>query len=107
MIAMLIEDMLVGLHCEVIQTAARIDSAVAAAETGLFDFAMLDVNLGGVLSYPVADVLKARGIPFAFVTGYGAGALGGAYVGAPTLQKPFVRGDLETVISRVLPPKTV
>lgn len=34
------------------------------------DAAVLDLNLGGTISYRVADALLARGIPFAFVTGY-------------------------------------
>jgi hypothetical protein len=36
----------------------------------VFDAAMLDVNLNGNKSYPVADALAARGVPFVFSTGY-------------------------------------
>ena len=75
MIAMLIEDMLVELGCDVVATAAKLDDAVSLAQSGSFDLAFLDLNLRGVASYPVAQALRERGIPFAFVTGYGtAGA---------------------------------
>jgi hypothetical protein len=43
----------------------------------------------GVLTYPVADVLVERGIPFIFATGYGSGGLKEAYSARTTLQKPF------------------
>jgi hypothetical protein len=41
--------------------------------------AILDLNLGGVLTYPVVDVLAERGVPFIFATGYGSGGLKEAY----------------------------
>jgi CheY-like chemotaxis protein len=34
------------------------------------DFAVLDVSLGGDLSYPVADLLTEMNIPFVFTTGH-------------------------------------
>ena len=54
MIAMLIEDMLADLGCDVVATAAQLDEAVSLARSGSFDLAFLDLNLRGVPSYPVA-----------------------------------------------------
>src|SRR5271165_2043073 len=71
MIAMLIEDMLADLGCDVVATAGQLGEAVSLARSGSFDLAFLDLNLRGVPSYPVAQALRERGIPFAFVTGYG------------------------------------
>ncbi|HET8728380.1 MAG TPA: response regulator [Alphaproteobacteria bacterium] len=102
MIAMLLEDMLADLDCEVVETAARIEDALQYAESGNFDFAVLDVNLGGVRSYPVADSLRQRGIPVVFTTGYGAGGVDAAYAGAPILQKPFQQEALEAAVARAL-----
>ena len=48
MIAMLIEDMLVELGCDVVATAAKLDDAVSLAQSGSFDLAFLDLNLRGV-----------------------------------------------------------
>lgn len=75
MIAMLVEHMLEDPGHELVTVASRIDEALAAAGIGAVDVAILDLNLGGVLTYPVADVLAQRGIPFVFATGYGSGGL--------------------------------
>jgi CheY-like chemotaxis protein len=50
---------------------------------------VLDVNLHGQATYPVADLLLARGVRFVFVTGYDTGALEAAYRGLPRCEKPF------------------
>jgi CheY-like chemotaxis protein len=89
MIAMLVEDMLEDLGHELVGVATRLDEAVAAARNEAVDLAVLDLNLGGVLTYPAADVLAERGIPFIFATGYGSGGIKDAYSVHPTLQKPF------------------
>ena len=106
-VAILMEDLLDELGCKVVATAADLDGAIAAARTGQFDLAFLDVNLRGVPVYPVAEVLRARAIPFAFVTGYGSTGVDAAGVEAPILQKPFQSGDLAAVLRRLqaqLPP---
>jgi CheY-like chemotaxis protein len=100
-IANLMEDVLDELGCEVVATAAELNGAVTAARTGQFDLAFLDVNLRGVPVYPVAEVLRARGIPFAFVTGYGSTGVDAANVEAPILQKPFQARDLAEILRRL------
>jgi CheY-like chemotaxis protein len=99
LIALLLEDMLLALECEVADTAANLEEALPAAQTGIFDLALLDLSLSGKLSYPVADILRARRIPFAFVTGYGSAGLAPAYSGTPILEKPFHREDLAAIIA--------
>jgi CheY-like chemotaxis protein len=103
LIAMLMEDMLADHGCEVSVNAARLDEAIAAARSQSFDMAFIDLNLNGVPAYPVADVLRFRGIPFAFVTGYGAAAGDPAFPGVPVLQKPFRGHDLEQILHRLRP----
>jgi CheY-like chemotaxis protein len=95
LVAMNIEDMLVDLGHEVIALASRLETALAFARDATFDVAMLDVNLAGQASFPVAEVLRARGIPYLFATGYGIQGIAEAYRGAPVLQKPFRAKDLE------------
>ncbi len=102
LIALLLEDMVLALGYEVVVGAATLDEAIAAARTGDFDLALLDLNLGGKLTYPVADILKARRVPFAFVTGYGSAGVLAAYTGVPVLEKPFRQEDLKTVIAQLL-----
>ncbi len=100
MIAMLVEDMLEDLGHELVKVANRLEEAIAAARNESVDLAILDLNLGGVLTYPAADVLVERGIPFIFATGYGSGGLKEAYSGWPTLQKPFDTEALGQAIQR-------
>jgi CheY-like chemotaxis protein len=100
-IAMLMEDMLAEFSCDVLETVGELDAATAAAMTTRFDMAFVDVNLGGSPAYPVADILRARGIPFAFVTGYGSAGGSTAYADVPVLQKPFRAQELEAIIERL------
>ena len=102
LIAALVEDMLADLGHEVTAMAERLDAAVALAQNGCFDLALLDLRIGAVLGYPVADVLIARRIPFAFVTGQGVGGVDPAYASAPILQKPFRLEDLAAMIGRLI-----
>ena len=102
MIAMLVEDMLEDLGYELVRVAKRLEEAVTAARNEAIDLAILDLNLGGVLTYPAADVLAQRGIPFIFATGYGSGGLKDAYSSRTTLQKPFDTEALGQAIQHAL-----
>ena len=93
-VAMYIEDVLTEIGCDIVATAARLEDALQKAEALEFDVAMLDVNLAGELSYPVAVALRHREIPFLFATGYGAVAIPQELEGAPLLTKPFRKLDL-------------
>ena len=99
---MLVEDMLSDFGCEVVGPMARIEEAVEAAGQGGIDIAILDVNLAGKETYPVADALAEKGIPFVFATGYGAGGLRDGYKERPTLQKPFQQRDLVKALAAAL-----
>jgi len=99
-VGMLLEDMLDELGCEVAAVSTHIEEAVQLARTLEIDLAILDVNLGGKQSFPVADVLKNRGVPFMFATGYGAQILKPPYSGTPTLQKPFQLDDLQRMLAQ-------
>jgi two-component SAPR family response regulator len=61
------------------------------------DAAILDVNLGGELVYPLADILTAREIPFIFVTGYAVECIDRRFDRIPVFQKPIERGFLERI----------
>ena len=104
LVAMMIEDLLTDFGCEVVASCDSIRSALEwlemAAEAP--DCALLDVNLGGELVYPVADVLTARRIPFAFATGYGA-LPDARFQGVPILSKPVNADRLETIIRGLNP----
>jgi len=106
-IAFMVEDMLTDLGHVVVEIAMRLPEALEAARRIDVDFAILDVNLDGLRSFPVADVLAGRAIPFAFATGYGAAGIDEAHRGAPVLAKPFMVGDLRKLVAQIageLPP---
>ena len=102
LVAMLIEDVLGDLGHDVVGPAMRLDTALAAADGEDFDFAILDINLAGKQSFPVADRLVARGIPFMFASGYGAAGLVDPYREAPIIQKPFDSSQIAGMIDRAL-----
>ena len=99
LVAMMMEDFLADLGCEVVGSCDSVRSAMAwlEAATDPLDGAVLDVNLGGDLVYPVAEILAARGVPFAFATGYGA-LPDSRFGGAPVLNKPVSLEKLDAVI---------
>ena len=101
-VALLIEDMLVDLGCEISGSAAELGKACELARTTDVDFAILDLNLNGASSIPVAIILSERHIPFVFSTGYGAAGVPQGFVLIPVLSKPFVIADLHDKIAAAL-----
>src|SRR5262249_54290907 len=95
LVAMMMRDILLELGLSVAGPFCTPAEAVAAAPDDGVDAAILGVNLGGELIYPVADALAARGVPFVFVTGYGAESIDGRFAHVPILQKPIERQVLQ------------
>jgi DNA-binding response OmpR family regulator len=102
MIAMLVEDMVLDFGSEVVGPAAKMDEALRLASTVSLDAAILDVNVGGAVVFPVADVLRSRGVPVIFATGYGAGELPSRFRNDPALSKPFSYEALAEALRTVL-----
>jgi CheY-like chemotaxis protein len=92
-----LEAMLLDLGCMVAGTADKLDDALQMARTSDFDVALLDVNLGGKRVDPVAEAIRARGIPIVFVTGYGRTAASGL-----VLEKPYDAAALEQILNEAL-----
>lgn len=102
MIRMMVADMLEELGYRVAAEAGEINEAVQLAQTTDFDFAILDVNVNGKVISPVADLIKAKGRPFIFATGYGSSGLPEQYRDRPALQKPFQLEALGRTIETAL-----
>jgi DNA-binding response OmpR family regulator len=100
-VADLLADMLGDLGHQVVATERTRDAALARAEIVEADLAILDINLGGRPSFPIADRLQARGIPVMFVTGYGILQLTGRYEHATLLKKPFDVAELSATLNGV------
>lgn len=102
MIRMLIEDMLADLGFAVAAQAAKVDEALAAATGVDIDLAILDVNLNGQTTGPVARALADRGTPFVFATGYGEHGLPPEFRDRPLLKKPFQIDSLKRMLHTAL-----
>lgn len=102
MVLMMIEDTLADLGCESVTSAATIDQALAFIKKQTFDAATLDVNLNGRESYPVAEALHLRGVPFAFSTGYSDHNLREQHRDRPVLKKPYRPSDLAQLLALLL-----
>lgn len=70
LIALDAEQILRSLGAADVEIAAGWDRAAQRAKEGTYDLAVLDVNLNGRMSYDIAELLKRRGIPVVFASGY-------------------------------------
>ena len=102
LVRLLTEDTLVELGHQIAGSAASLANAIRCIETIVFDFAVLDINLAGHASYPAAELLIGKSIPFLFVTGYGERGVPPAWRQYPILQKPYNSGQMRDAIDRAL-----
>lgn len=103
LVAMLLETILEDMGCVPVGPAATVEEGLAmAADAAPLDAALLDVNVAGQLVFPVAEVLKARGVPIVFSTGYGEGGLSDAWRGHPTIQKPFTEAAIRNALMQAM-----
>jgi PAS domain S-box-containing protein len=102
LVAMMMREMLIDLGYAVVGPMNDKDSALEAAKESSIDCAILDLNLDGFASYPIADELAARAVPFLFLTGYDKEAVDRRYASIPLLQKPVDEQSLRQAISALL-----
>ena len=102
LVAMLIEDILSELGHDVAGVAGRLDAGLALAARSDADFAVVDLNLDGERTYEIAEILERRGVPFMFVTGYGAGGVNEEWRDHVVLQKPFEIAEFAAAIKRAM-----
>ena len=95
-------DELNTLGCSTKGPFTRVATALEAVRREEFDAAILDVNLNGEFVYPVADELKARGIPFVFLTGYVQSGFPERFQACPHLLKPYNPMLLERELVRAM-----
>jgi CheY-like chemotaxis protein len=103
LVAMLLETILEDMGCTPVGPASTIDEGLALA-TGAepLDAALLDVNVAGRQVFPIAEALKARGVPFVFSTGYGESGLSDEWRGHPTVQKPFTESAIREALMKAM-----
>jgi CheY-like chemotaxis protein len=101
-VAMLIEDMLADMGCDVVASAARVSEALRLIEATDIDAAVLDVNVAGEKVFPVAEKLRDRKIPFVFATGYGADGVREDFRTHPVVPKPFPQSHLRKALTKAV-----
>ena len=97
-IRMMVVGMLEELGHTIAAEAGHLDKAIELARSADFDIAVLDVNVDGKFITPLAEVIKARGLPIIFATGYGLAGVPEEFRDFPTLQKPFQIDSLAKII---------
>ena len=95
-------EMLLEMHqVAIVGPASTVEEARALAQTGGFDIAILDINLHDEMVFPVADLLRQRGVPLIFTTGYAPGEmLPPRFAGTPCIQKPYDADDLMALVEQ-------
>jgi CheY-like chemotaxis protein len=101
-VAMLVEDMLADMGCDVVASAARVSEALRLIEATDIDAAVLDVNVAGEKVFPVAEKLRDRKIPFVFATGYGAEGVREDFRTHPVIPKPFPQSQLQKALIKAI-----
>ncbi len=101
-ISMLLED----FGCDVAGPVATIEQALAILKDGGVDGVLLDANLGGESTAPIATALNGASVPFVVATGYGSRDLGDDTLNAaPRIIKPFGKAELEATLVAAFAPQ--
>ncbi len=102
LIASSIEDIVRTMGARAIGRAGKLSDALTLIETVSWDAALLDFRLTqGEMTYPAADQLRAKGVPFAFVTGWD-GDVDPQYCDVPVLRKPFSEAALKSCLQMLI-----
>ncbi len=102
LIALQAEQMLADMGIRSIEIASTWNAASKRAEEGHFDVAILDVNLNGQMSFPIAGKLSERGIPFVFASGYDLRERGQYGLEGVFLAKPYTSEGLNEALLSAL-----
>lgn len=101
-IAMALEELLEEEGAQPL-VAGSLDQADEALAAGVFDGAILDINVHGQKSYPIARELMHRAVPFVFASGYGDTVHPDEFAHVPNVAKPY---DLATLARALFPAAT-
>jgi DNA-binding response OmpR family regulator len=101
-VANLLSEVVTDAGCKVVGPADTSVGAIEAASGSHVDAALLDVSLDGEFSFPVAEYLLKRGVPFVLLTGYGSDDIPSHLRGCPILNKPMTVRQLVNAINNLL-----
>jgi DNA-binding response OmpR family regulator len=98
-----LEDMLSEIGDWEVELCTRLEEAHSFLNEGLPVLAILDVNIHGQLSYPIADRLLAAGVPYIFATGYGDLTHPQVHLEAITVTKPYSLAHIADAVGAAVP----
>ena len=102
LIAMMLEDFLETLGHRVHASCDNVEQAIGEAEKGGFDVAILDVNLNGETSWPVAAKLREKDIPFVIATGGHVEPPPAEFANVPIIEKPYTVDRVSPALEEAL-----
>ena len=103
LIAFELESIVRDLGFDVLGPVGDVEAALTMARREQIDAAVLDIHLNGnSTSYPVAEALESRRIPFMFVTGIDKGGMASLFPGAAVVQKPFAQQQIQEAVNRMM-----
>ena len=82
-------EFLTAAGATVIGPVPRLDQALDQVRNDVFEVVILDINLRGEMSFPIADEMRRQNIPFVFVTGYHKEAIPKCFADVERWEKPF------------------
>ena len=90
------------LGVETIGPASTVKRVLDLVEhCGPLDAAMLDIKLRNEMIFPVADALRARGVPFVFTSGYNQKIIPDRYKDVVRYEKPFDVAQIARVVAQI------
>ncbi|MCR6628599.1 MAG: response regulator [Magnetospirillum sp.] len=104
LVATAVEAVLDSMGCEVVGPAATVEAALSLLSDGEApDVAIVDLNLRGEPSEPVALELDRRHIPFVFATGYDVDDdLSARFPAAQWLRKPYTDQQIRASLMEIM-----
>jgi DNA-binding response OmpR family regulator len=99
LIALDIASVLEQAGITVIGPVRSVAEAMRAIESEEVTGVLLDAHLAGEPVGSIADALKAKSIPFAFVSGYGVEQLPAGHRDVSLVKKPFTGQDLLAAVA--------
>jgi two-component sensor histidine kinase len=100
LVAMMLQKLLSDLGAQVVGPFNSLEDAFGGLSRPC-DAALLDVNVGGVAIYPLAEELSRAGVPIVFLTGYQAESIETRFRAAPVLTKPIEPADLVSTLAKL------
>jgi len=97
-----LEDTLTDLGYVVVDKARDLVRGLILAAELEIDVAVLDVNLAGLSSAKIADLLLERGIPFLLISGYTEAGIPERHRNSLRIAKPYESATLRRALQRLL-----